>query len=69
MKITKHTKSRLVYLALAALSILVVPIAKAECGAAAHKSGGLSSALRSLPEPSAQGEENDSFQAASVEVQ
>jgi hypothetical protein len=65
MRITKLTNPRLVHLALAALSILVAPIAKAECGAAAHNSGGLSPALRSLPEPAPQAVESDSAQAAS----
>ena len=68
MRTTKLTNPRLVYVALTALSILVAPIAKAECGAAAHNSGGVSPALRSLPEPAAQGEENDSSQAASPDA-
>ena len=68
MRTTKLTNPRLVYLALAALSILVAPIAKAECGAAAHNSGGLSPALRGLLEPGAQEEESDSSQAASPDA-
>jgi hypothetical protein len=65
MRITKLTNPRLVYLAVAALSIVIAPIAKAECGAAAHNSSGLSPALRSLPEPGPREEESDSNQAAS----
>lgn len=68
MRTAKLTNPRLVYLALAALSILVAPIAKAECGAAAHNSGGLSPALRSLPEPAPQAVESDSSQAASPDA-
>jgi hypothetical protein len=68
MRNTKLTNPRLVYLALAALSILVAPIAKAECGAAAHNSAGLSPALRGLLEPGAQEEESDSSQAASPDA-
>jgi len=51
-----------------ALSILIAPIAKAECGSAAPSSGGLSPALRSLPEPAAPREENDSYQATSPDA-
>lgn len=68
MRITKLTNPRLVYLALAALSILVAPIAKAECGAAAQNSAGLSLALRGLPEPAPQAVESDSSQAASPDA-
>ena len=49
MRTTKHKNLDLVSLALVALSILIAPIAKAECGSAAPSSGGLSPALRSLP--------------------
>ena len=61
-------KPKLANLALIALTTLVAPIAKAECGAAAHNSDGLPPPLRSLPEPAVQGEESDSYQAASPDA-
>jgi len=69
MRTTRLRNPRLVNLALITLSILVAPIAKAQCGAATHNGNGLSPALRSLHEPSAQGHESDSYQTASPEVQ
>ena len=51
---TRLINERLVNLALITLSILVAPIAKAECGAAAHNGSSLSPELRSLPEPAPQ---------------
>jgi hypothetical protein len=69
MRITRLRNPRLVSLALVALSILVAPIAKAECGAAANNSNNLSLELRSLQEPAAQAEENDLNQAASPKAQ
>jgi len=68
MRIKKLRTPGLANLALAALSILVAPIANAECGAVAHKSGELSPALRSLPETAAQADESDSLQSASPEA-
>jgi|HubBroStandDraft_6_1064221.scaffolds.fasta_scaffold16758_4 hypothetical protein len=68
MRTAMLNRPRLVYLALAALSILVAPVAKAECGAVAHKGGGLSPAVRSLAEPAVQEEESDSSQAASPDA-
>jgi hypothetical protein len=69
MRTTTLRNPRLANLALVALSIFVAPIAKAECGTAAHNNVGLASALRSLNEPAAHGEENDSPQAASPGAQ
>ena len=69
MRTTKLRSPGLANLALVALSILVAPIAKAQCGATAHNSDRLSPALRSLHEPAPQGQESDSYQAASPEVQ
>ncbi len=54
---TRLINERLVNLALITLSILVAPIAKAECGAAAHNGSSLSAELRSLPEPATEGED------------
>jgi hypothetical protein len=68
MRTTKHKNLGLASLALVALSIVVAPIAKAECGTVAHNSAGLSPALRSLPEPAAEGEENGSNQADSPDA-
>src|SRR4051812_48624176 len=65
MRNTKLSNLGLATPALVALSILIAPIAKAECGAAAHGSDGLSPALRSLQEPAPQGGEANSSQAAS----
>ena len=65
MRTTKLRNLRLANLALIALSILIAPIAKAECGAAAHNTDRLSPALRSLQEPTPQREEDNSYQAAS----
>jgi hypothetical protein len=70
MRTTKLRNPRLANLALITLSILVAtPIAKAACGAATHNGDRLSPELRSLQEPSAQGEEDPSDQAASPEAQ
>jgi hypothetical protein len=65
MRTTKLRNLGLATLALVTLSILVAPIAKAECGAAAHNNDRLSPALRSLQEPPTQGEEDSSLDAAS----
>ena len=48
MNTTRLRNPMLVNLALITLSILVAPIAKAECGAAAHSGNSLSPELRSL---------------------
>jgi hypothetical protein len=69
MKTSKLRNPRLVDLAVIALSILVVPIAKAECGAAAHNSDRLSPELRSLQAPAAPEDESESNQAASPDSQ
>jgi hypothetical protein len=69
MRTTTLRNPRLVNLALiTTLSILVAPIAKAECGAAAHNGDRLSPELRSLQEPAAQGEEDYSDQAGFPEA-
>jgi hypothetical protein len=68
MRTTKLWNPGLAILALAALSILVAPIAKAQCGAA-HNSGGLSPALKSLQEQALQGDENTASQAVPSESQ
>jgi hypothetical protein len=65
MRTAMLNKPRLANLALIALSILAAQNAKAACGPAAHNSDALSPALRSIPQPAAQAEQNDSFQAAS----
>jgi hypothetical protein len=62
MRTTKLRNPGLAILALAALSILVAPLANAQCGVT-HNSGGLSPALRSLQEPAMQGDEPSASQA------
>ena len=68
MRITKLTKQLLVNLALIALSILAVPVVKAECGAA-HKGNALAPDLKSLQEPAPQNEEDFSDQAGAAKAQ
>jgi len=69
MRTAKLRNPGLAILALVALSILVAPIAKAECGAVAHNSAGLSPVLKSLQEPAAQGKGDNSYKAASPDAQ
>jgi hypothetical protein len=57
MRNTRLRNPGLVNLALITLSILVAPVAKAQCGTAAHNGNKLSPQLRSLQEPAAQGED------------
>jgi hypothetical protein len=54
MRTTRLRKVRLTNLALLALSILVAPAVKAECGAAAHNAGVLAPQLGNFQEPAAQ---------------
>jgi hypothetical protein len=68
MRTTKLRNPGLVILALAALSIVVAPLAKAQCGAA-HNSGGLSPALRNLQGLAVQGDENAASQAVPPDSQ
>src|SRR6266700_1341943 len=68
MRTTKLRNPELAILALAALSILVAPLANAQCGVA-HNSGGLSPALRSLQEPAMQGDESSASQAVPPQSQ
>ena len=68
MRTTNLRNPGLANLALVALSIFVVPIAKAECGAVAHNPARLSSELRSLQEPAAQ-DEDYSDEAVSPRVE
>jgi hypothetical protein len=68
MRTTKLRNPRLANLALIALSILVTPAVKAECGAAAHNGNTLAPELRSLQEPAAQEGEDFSEQAGSPEA-
>jgi hypothetical protein len=68
MRTSKHRNPRLANLALIALSILVAPAVKAECGAAAHNGNTLAPELRSLQEPAAQDGEDFSDQAGSPEA-
>jgi hypothetical protein len=68
MRTTKLRNLGLAILALAALSILVAPLANAQCGAA-HNSSGLSPALRSLQEPAVQGDPSAASQAVPSESQ
>jgi hypothetical protein len=67
MRTTKLRNPGLVILALAVLSILVAPNAKAACGA--HNSDGLSPALRSLQVPAMQGDEPSASQIVPPESQ
>jgi hypothetical protein len=69
MRTTRLRNPGLLNLALITLSILVAPVAKAECGTAAHNGNRLSPELRSLQEPAAQGEEDFSDQAGLPEAQ
>jgi len=68
MRTTKLRNPGLAILALAALSILVAPLANAQCGVA-HNSGGLSPALRSLQEPAVQGDESSASHAVPPQSQ
>jgi hypothetical protein len=68
MRATTLRNPGLPILALGALSIVVAPLANAQCGAA-HNSSGLSAALRSLQEPALQGDENAASQAVPPESQ
>jgi hypothetical protein len=56
MRTTRLRRVGLTNLALLALSILVAPAVKAECGAAAHNGATLAPELRNLQEPAAQDE-------------
>ena len=65
MRITKLRNPSVAHLVLIALSILVAPAMKAECGAAAHNGNTLAPELQSLQEQEAQDEEDFSDQADS----
>jgi hypothetical protein len=69
MRTTRLRNPGLVNLALITLSILVAPVAKAQCGTAAHNGNRLSPQLRSLQEPAAQGEDDFSDQPGSPVAQ
>jgi hypothetical protein len=69
MRTTKLRNPGPAILALVALSILVAPVVKAACGPRTNNGDGLSPALKSLQQQVAQGQENDSTQAASPEAQ
>jgi hypothetical protein len=63
MRTAKLNKSTLVSLLLIAVAIIVAPVSRAECGAVTHNgnTGNTQSAQwKSLQEPAAQGEEDDS---------
>jgi hypothetical protein len=67
MRSTKLTKQLLFESALLALSVLVAPVAKAECGFRAHEGNALAPELKSLQEPAAQDERDLSDQAGAPE--
>jgi hypothetical protein len=67
MRSTKLTKQLLFESALLALSVLVAPVAKAECGFRAHEGNALAPELKSLQEPAARDERDLSDQAGAPE--
>jgi hypothetical protein len=67
MRSTKLTKQLLFESALLALSVLVAPVAKAECGFRAHEGNALAPELKGLQEPAAQDERDLSDQAGAPE--
>jgi hypothetical protein len=69
MRTKKVRKPRLANVALLALSILVAPAVKAECGAAAHNGATLAPELRNLQEPAAQDEGDFSDDVGSPQAQ
>jgi hypothetical protein len=68
MRTTRLRRVRLTNLALLALSILVAPAVKAECGAAAHNAGTLAPQLRNFQEPAAQDEGDFSDEVGSPQA-
>jgi hypothetical protein len=68
MRTTKLRNPGIAVVTLVALSILVAPLAKAQCGAAPNN-GGLSPTLRSRREPALQGDVNTASQAVPLESQ
>jgi hypothetical protein len=69
MRTKKVRKPRLANVALLALSILVAPALKAECGAAAHNGATLAPELKNLQEPAVQDDGDFSDDVASPQAQ
>jgi hypothetical protein len=69
MRTTRLTRIGLTNLALLALTIMVAPAVKAECGAAAHNGATLAPELRNLQEPAAQDDGDFSDDVGSPQAQ